>query len=130
MIIRFIFIGVLLLMTGMALAQERQQLIILTSFPDTIYQPFKRAFENKNPDIELFILNRKTSAAISYIQDGVNYPVDLFWASAPDAFEILKQSGKLQKLQHLKRSSAAKVLGYPINDPDGYDVEILQVPST
>jgi len=120
MIIRFIFIGVLLLMTGMALAQERQQLIILTSFPDTIYQPFKRAFENKNPDIELFILNRKTSAAISYIQDGVNYPVDLFWASAPDAFEILKQSGKLQKLQHLKRSSAAKVLGYPINDPDGY----------
>ncbi len=120
MIIRFFLIGVFLLTTGMTHAQERQQLIILTSFPDTIYQPFKRAFETKNPDIELFILNRKTSAAISYIQDGVNYPVDLFWASAPDAFEILKQSGKLQKLHRINRSTAAKVLGYPINDPDGY----------
>jgi len=57
-------------MTGMAGAQERQRLIILTSFPDAIYELFKHAFENNNPDIELFILNRKTAAAISNIQDG------------------------------------------------------------
>jgi len=120
MIIRFFLIGLFLLATSVVSAQERQQLIILTSFPDTIYTPFKRAFEDRNPDIELFILNRKTSAAISYIQDGVNYPVDLFWASAPDAFEILKQSGKLQKLDQLKNGPTAKVSGYPINDPDGF----------
>lgn len=120
MITRIIFASVFLLMAGLANAQERQSLIILTSFPDTIYKPFKHAFEKQNPDIELFILNRKTSAAISYIQDGVNHQVDLFWASAPDAFEILKQSGKLQKLKRVNRSPAAKVLGYPINDPDGF----------
>ena len=117
---RIIFAGVFFLMAGLASAQERQSLIILTSFPDTIYEPFKYAFEKQNPDIELFILNRKTSAAISYIQDGVNYPVDLFWASAPDAFEVLKQSGKLQKLKPMNKPPVADVLGYPINDPDGY----------
>lgn len=105
-----------------ASAQERQQLIILTSFPDSVYEPFKRAFEKINPDIVLFILNRKTSSAISYIQDGAGHQVDLFWASAPDAFEILKQSGKLQNLQMAGRGQHANILGFPINDPDGFYV--------
>jgi len=74
--IRFlIFMSVLLLPASVTSAQERQRLIILTSFPDTIFELFKRTFEKENPDTELFILNRKTSAAISYIQDGANHQI-------------------------------------------------------
>ncbi len=104
-------------------AQERSPLILLTSFPDALYQPFKTAFEKNNPDIELFVLNKKTSAAISYIQDRQNHQVDLFWASAPDAFEVLKQSNDLEKLKTpgvARNARNARIGGYPLNDPDGY----------
>ena len=111
---------VFLFLAGMSHAQERSPLILLTSFPDAVYQPFKTAFEKKNPDIELFILNKKTSAAISYIQDRQNHQVDLFWASAPDAFEVLKQSKDLEKLKGNPAARRAQIGGYPLNDPDGY----------
>ncbi len=115
-----LWLGLFLTPLAAAMGQERSPLILLTSFPDAVYQPFKTAFENKNPDIELFVLNKKTSAAISYIQDGQNHQVDLFWASAPDAFEVLKQSGDLAKLQNPAFDATARIGGYPLNDPDGY----------
>ncbi|MEJ2520981.1 MAG: extracellular solute-binding protein, partial [Desulfuromonadales bacterium] len=42
-----------------------------------------------------------------------------FWASAPDAFEVLKGDGLLQKYD-VKTTGIPEVVGsYPINDPDG-----------
>ncbi len=96
------------------------RLIILTSFPDALFEPYKRAFQAKHPNLTIHVLNKKTSAAISYIQDKSSQQADLVWASAPDAFEMLKQSGHLRKLTGAGQPAAKRVAGYPLDDPDGY----------
>lgn len=101
-------------------SEERQQLVIVTSFPDSVYLPFKKAFEATHQNVELRVINRKTSAAISYIQDGASPQADLFWASAPDAFEVLKSDGRLGKLPKDLKPQPSDIRGYPLHDPDGY----------
>jgi phosphoglycerate transport regulatory protein PgtC len=44
------------------------------------------------------------------------------WASAPDAFEVLKKNSLLQKYAPKAQGLAAKVGAYPVNDPDGFYV--------
>ncbi len=112
-------LGLVVWPSGLA-AAGRQQLVIVTSFPDSIYLPFKQAFEVAHPDVELRMINRKTSAAISYIQDRASRQADLFWASAPDAFEVLKASGQLIKLPEYLKTGPSKIHGYPLHDPDGF----------
>ncbi len=108
-------------LTGAAADEPlKGRLIILTSFPDAMFDPYKRAFQAKHPDLTIHILNKKTSAAISYIQDKSSTQVDLVWASAPDAFEMLKQSGHLRKREDAGDDPVKRVAGYPLDDPDGY----------
>jgi ABC-type Fe3+ transport system substrate-binding protein len=48
---------------------------------------------------------------------------DLFWASAVDAFQTLKQDGLLDKVSLPKEVAAripAKIGDFPIHDPDGF----------
>ena len=80
----------------MVLASELTgRLIIVTSFPETVFNRFKSAFEAKNPGLKVHVRSKKTSAAISFVQEAKVEPVDLLWLSAPDAFEVLKKSGHL-----------------------------------
>lgn len=103
-------------------APMEDELFILTSFPEKLFSRFKSAFQEKHPSVKVRVLNKKTSAAISHIQDRPTRPVDLFWASAPDAFEVLKKSGHL-KWRRLKRGKKPRLVGgYPLDDPDGYYV--------
>lgn len=96
------------------------RLIILTSFPDALFEPYRRAFQSSHPDLSIHVLNKKTSAAISYVQDKSSRQVDLVWASAPDAFEVLKQSGHLLKLDDSLLGPMRYVASYPLDDPDGF----------
>ena len=45
--------------------------------------------------------------------------IDLMWASAPDAFEVLKAQGLLEKVEIRSEGIPDSIGGYPINDPDG-----------
>ena len=64
---------------------------ILTSFPPDFYTPFKQSFEDLEPGIQLDIRNKKTTAGIAFLQRQAPTDIDIFWASAPDAFSILAQ---------------------------------------
>ena len=45
---------------------------------------------------------------------------DIFWASAPDAFEVMKRDNLLEKASDLANKDVpAKIGNYAINDPDG-----------
>jgi hypothetical protein len=44
---------------------------------------------------------------------------EVFWASAPDAFEVLGKSNLLQKSGAANPAVPAKVGSYPVNDPEG-----------
>ena len=94
---------------------------IVTSFPKDLSGKFKAAFEKKYPNITVEIVGKKTTAGIKYIQETKsNNTTDLFWASAPDAFEVLKGDGLLQKYTSKAKGIPSKVGSYPVNDPDGF----------
>ena len=97
------------------------KLVIVTSYPKDLTGPFKKAFESKYPGTTVEILQKKTSAGVKYIQETAQGNTsDLMWASAPDAFEVLKGDGLLTRYAP-KASGIPKNIGsYPINDPDGY----------
>ncbi len=96
-------------------------LTVVTSFPKDLTSVFKSAFEKKNPGLTIEVLNKKTSAGIKYLQEtSANNTSDLFWASAPDAFEVLKGDSLLAKYTPMAKGIPDKVGAFPINDPDGY----------
>lgn len=104
--------------TAIALAST---VTVVTSFPRDLTDPFKAAFEAANPGFTLEVVNRNTNAAVSYLQEtaGAN-TTDLFWASAPDAFEVLKVAGLLAQVEIAAEGIPDEIGSYPINDPDGY----------
>ncbi len=98
-----------------------KQLTVVTSFPKDLTTAFKTAFEKANPGVKVEMLKKKTTAGVKYIEETAsNNSSDLFWASAPDAFEVLKGDGLLQKYE-VKAKGIPEIIGsYPINDPDGF----------
>ncbi len=96
-------------------------LVVVTSFPKDLTGKFKAEFEKRHPGVKVEILSKKTTAGIKYVQETAgNNTSDIFWASAPDAFEVLKGDGLLQKYTPKAAGIPEKVGAYPINDPDGY----------
>ena len=112
--------GALLTLNTVVQAAE-EKLTIVTSFPKDLTAVYKKAFESGNPDLQVEVLNKKTTAGIKYIQEtATNNTTDLFWASAPDAFEVLKGDELLVKYSPSAEGIPDKVGAFPINDPDGY----------
>lgn len=96
------------------------QLSIITSYPPSFYEPFRKAFEAHHPDIRLTIVQRNTGSASRFIIDKSDVAADIFWASATDAFELLKRKGALRAIKPRQTGAPVKVLGYPLNDPDSF----------
>ncbi len=111
--------AVLALMTGTALAAEK--VTVVTSFPDDMTSVIEKAFEAAHPEYDLEVLNKSTSSGVKYVQETAgNNTSDLFWASAPDAFEVLKKAGNLAR-PTLNVSGIPDMIGaYPMNDPEGH----------
>ncbi len=100
---------------------EEKPLVIVTSFPSDLTSVYKSAFEGKYPGVTVEILNKSTSSGVKYLQEtSGNNRSDLFWASAPDAFEILKNASLLRKYKSKTEGIPDKVGSFPINDPEGF----------
>ena len=96
-------------------------LTVVTSYPPDTTTTFKAAFEKKYPGVTVEMLKKKTTAGIKYLQETAgNNKSDMFWASAPDAFEVLKGDDLLAKYQVKVKGIPEKVGAFPINDPGGY----------
>lgn len=94
---------------------------VVTSFPKELTQAYRNAFEKANPSINLEILNKQTTQGISYVRElPAGQRPDVFWASAPDAFEVLAKQHLLDNVSALANPAApTKVGNYPVNNPDG-----------
>lgn len=94
---------------------------VVTSFPKELTHAYKTAFEKANPDIKLEILNKSTTSGVAYVRElSAGQRPDVFWASAPDAFEVLSKAKLLERIADLANPAVPKdIAGYPINDPDG-----------
>jgi len=95
---------------------------VVTSFPKELTAAYKSAFEKRNPGITLEILNKSTVAGIAFVRETVaGRRPDIFWASAPDAFEVLKRDKLLASVHDLANARVpGKIGNYPINDPQGF----------
>ena len=94
---------------------------VVTSFAKDVTDPIKKAFEAAAPGVTLEVQNRNTNAGVKYLEETKsNNQVDLFWASAPDAFEVLKGKGLLQKYAPKATGIPEKIGQFPINDPAGF----------
>src|SRR5688500_6794143 len=94
---------------------------VVTSFAKDVTDPFKKAFEKAYPGTTLEVQNRNTNAAVKFIEETKgNNQTDLMWASAPDAFEVLKGKGLLQKYAPMATGVPDKIGAFPMNDPQGH----------
>ena len=97
-----------------------ETITVVTSFPKELTEAYKRAYEKKHPQDKVEINNKGTSAGIAFVreQPAGNRP-EIFWASAPDAFEVLASEKLLQRADLPSGGIPAKIGSYPINDPEG-----------
>lgn len=102
-----------------ASAQLEQRVVVVTSFSRDVTTPFATAFEKANPGTKVEIQNRNTNAAVAFIRETRSSPPDLMWASAPDAFEVLKQGNLLARPRIDTAGIPERIGGQPTNDPDG-----------
>ncbi|MEO7742492.1 MAG: extracellular solute-binding protein [Usitatibacter sp.] len=94
---------------------------VVTSFPKELTEAYKKAYEKRHPQDKVEILNKGTSAGIAYVREQpVGSRAEIFWASAPDAFEVLAGEKLLQKVEVATRGIPDKIGSYPINDPEGF----------
>ncbi len=94
---------------------------VITSFPKELTEAYKKAYEAKYPGDKVEILNKNTAAGIAYVREQTaGSRPEVFWASAPDAFEVLASAKLLQKVDGGNPNIPDKAGTYPINDPEGF----------
>ncbi len=114
-------VALALALAGAGSAALAGTVTVVTSFPKELTQAYKSAFEKAHPTIRLEILNKNTVQGIAYVRElPAGQRPDIFWASAPDAFEVLAGLKLLDNVAALANKAApAKVGNYPINHPGG-----------
>ena len=76
-----------------------KEVVIVTSFPKEVFEAYKKAFEAARPGVRVVVKPQQTNAAITYLRETRAKPdADIFWASAVDAFQVLKADGLLEKV--------------------------------
>ncbi|MEK7344176.1 MAG: extracellular solute-binding protein [Pseudomonadota bacterium] len=118
---RYWFSSAFLALAGWSMpAAQAGTVTVVTSFPKELTQAYKAAFEKSNPGTKIEILNKNTVQGIAYVRElPVGQRPDVFWASAPDAFEVLSGLKLLEPIGALiNKSAPVKVGAYPINSPD------------
>lgn len=95
---------------------------VVTSFNKDVTDPFKREFEKAFPGVTLEVQNRNTNAGVKFLQETKsNNQVDLFWASAPDAFEVLRSDNLLERYKPNAAPGIPERIGqFPINHPENF----------
>ena len=111
------------LLASTAAFAQSGKVTVVTSFSKDVTDPLKKAFEKAVPGAVLEVQNRNTNAGVKFVEETKgNNQVDLFWASAPDAFEVLKAKKLLAAYKPKATGIAEKVGSYPVNDKDGFYV--------
>jgi phosphoglycerate transport regulatory protein PgtC len=116
-------LGALLFFFVTAPALFAKDVVIVTSFPKELFETYKKTFEAKNPGITVVINSKQTNEGVTYLRETKTKPdADIFWVSAPDAFQTLESDGLLEKYAPPKEIMGripAKIGNFPIHDPDG-----------
>lgn len=109
------------LLLAMPVLSMAATISVVTSFPKELTAAYKKAYEAKYPNDKVEILNKNTAAGIAYVREQpVGSRPEVFWASAPDAFEVLSKMKLLSQIGPGNPDIPSKVGNYPVNDPQGF----------
>lgn len=118
-----IFLVINMILTLLIGNTSAKEVVIVTSFPKELFETYKKTFEAKHPGTTVVINSKPTPAGVTYLRETKAKPeADIFWVSAPDAFQTLDSDGLLEKYAPPKEIMAkipAKIGNFPIHDPDG-----------
>ncbi len=118
---RSIRCALIAVMFGVPFCALADTVTVVTSFPKELTSAYKKAFETKYPNDKLEVLNKNTAAGIAYVREQpLGSRPEVFWASAPDAFEVLSSSKLLTKIGTGNPAIPQKIGNYPVNDPEGF----------
>lgn len=96
---------------------KQQTLLIITPYPQFISQAYRSRFKTYYPDIELEIVKKGTTEAISYLIDNRKENIfDIFWASSPESFRTLKTEKMLHAYKTNTRGIPKIISGVQISD--------------
>ena len=116
--VRYWLPALAVIVSSAALAET---ITVVTSFPKELTEAYKKAYEKKYPNDKVEILNKGTTAGIAYVREqSPGNRAEIFWVSAPDAFEVLASEKLLQKVDLPSSGIPDKVGSYPVNDPEGF----------
>lgn len=119
--LRAVVVALGLIFAASAVFAQGGKVTVVTSFSKDVTDPIKKAFEKAVPGTTLEVQNRNTNAGVKFLEETKgNNQIDLFWASAPDAFEVLKGKKLLEAYKPKATGIAEKVGSYPVNDKDGF----------
>ncbi|HEY8605476.1 MAG TPA: extracellular solute-binding protein [Noviherbaspirillum sp.] len=110
------------LLAASAAATRADTVTVVTSFPKELSAAYKKAYEQRHPGTTVEILSMSTEAAISHVEGTrPGERPDVFWASAPHAFQAMAREGLLAKAPEVKNPAVPPSIGkYPMNDPAGF----------
>lgn len=67
---------------------------ILTSMPPAMTDPYVARIKAQIPELDVLVLNKNTVSAVEELLRGNDRAFDIFWASAPESFELLARRGR------------------------------------
>ncbi|MDP1652526.1 MAG: extracellular solute-binding protein [Rhodocyclaceae bacterium] len=109
------------MLASLSAAALADTVTVVTSFPKELTSAYKKAYEARYPADKLEVLNKNTAAGIAYVREQpVGSRPEVFWASAPDAFEVLSSAKLLTKIGTGNPAIPQKIGNYPVNDPEGF----------
>ena len=118
-----VFFCLFTLVTSMVEAATKE-VVVVTSFPKELFETYKKAFEAKYPGVMVVIKQKQTSEGVTYIRETASKPeADIMWASAVDAFQLLKTEKLLAQYvlpKEIGSKIPVKVGAFPIHDTDGF----------
>jgi len=102
---------------------QAKEVVIVTSFPKELFEGYKKAFEARYPGVAVVVKAKQTNEGVTYLRETRAKPeADIFWVSAPDAFQTLKKDGLLEKYappKDIMGKIPAKIGNFPVHDVDG-----------
>src|SRR6476469_10609916 len=87
----FLIAAVFWLTAPSAFAQIEERRVVITSFAKEVTEPYVQAFQKKYPGTKVEMQHRDTAAAVTFIRESRSSQPDLLWASAPEAFLVIKK---------------------------------------
>ncbi|MEI7612013.1 MAG: ABC transporter substrate-binding protein [Betaproteobacteria bacterium] len=107
---------------GFSTVQAKESVVVMTSFGKEVTSAYKARFEANFPLFSVEFINVPTTSAVSLLRDRrEGARPDVFWSSAPEAFDVLARLNYLTKAGELGDPLIpAKIGNFDVNDPLGF----------